>query len=56
MSKKDYELIASVIRYAEANYLNYTDALLLTKSFMEKLEEGNPRFDRVKFMEACGVL
>lgn len=59
MTKKDYELIASVLR--QAKYVNKTSAdtkvweriCLLHAS---ALGTTNPRFDRDKFLKACGVV
>lgn len=57
MSRKDYELLASVFRSAyvanEANKI----ALLVIGAFQYHLEkalkEDNARFDSAKFREAC---
>lgn len=61
MSRKDYELIASVLRKeiedARANYeVNGVVALEATaRSFARKLAENNPRFNGHTFLAACGV-
>lgn len=52
MTKKDYELIASVI--------NIPNAIRRTKEglandFANTLASKNPRFDKQKFLRACGV-
>lgn len=53
MTKKDYELIASVI--------NKTFPLLdeqkrkLVWDMADELEEQNSKFDRKKFLTACGI-
>ena len=50
MGKGDYELIAEVIRETDL----YSDVRArLASSFAEKLAEGNPRFDRERFMRAA---
>ena len=65
MTRKDYELIAKALRNgfmaqppspmgSEVDiYFNYR---LIVGSMANALERNNPRFNRDKFMEACGVL
>lgn len=61
MTKKDYELIARNIRCARAHALECgeTRAVWYLESLAENLVSGfirdNPRFDRVKFLAACGI-
>lgn len=50
MSRKDYELIAAVI----AAYPN-REAKLVALRLADAFVLDNPRFDRVKFLKACGV-
>lgn len=56
MTKKDYELIASVIY---SLYLGHTDwtrsCEQVTSRFADKLAENNPKFNRSKFLQACGI-
>lgn len=52
MSKKDYELIASVLRGAKA-YTKPDDHVLLVGDFTNALATTNPRFDRARFIAAC---
>lgn len=52
MTKKDFELIASC--------LNYPKGLRITKEglvlrFADTLASKNPRFNKEKFLQACGV-
>lgn len=56
MSRKDYVAIASAIRsVADSTALHLSDALVLTaERIADKLQADNPRFDRVKFLTACG--
>jgi len=68
MTKKDYELIAKVIRgiYTESvTNMDYSDLKLhcnkchrclqdIASSFANELELVNRRFNRDKFMDACG--
>lgn len=50
MTKKDYELIASVLRDALVNNWKW---YMIRNCMANKLAEKNPRFDIVKFLEAC---
>lgn len=52
MTKKDYELIASAIAFSKL--YNYS----ITKTSYElasRLASKNPRFNKEKFLQACGV-
>ena len=62
MTKKDYILIAEILKLYNASMLaiDYKitgHALLreMTMKFAESLAETNPRFDKGRFLEACGV-
>lgn len=58
MTKKDYELIASVFVYTKDQGINNLDheSVDITARFMATtLALNNPRFDRDKFLKACGV-
>lgn len=52
MTKKDYELIAEAI-----NGTSYSDDGLdgLAYLLAAKFESDNPRFNRNKFLQACGI-
>lgn len=56
-SKRHYEAIANVL-CTEAQSLTMTDELMqwrrMVDSFGDKLALDNPRFDRDRFLEACG--
>lgn len=55
MTKKDYELIASVIiRYKDSLYTK-EQHMDIACDFADKLAEKNTKFDRAKFLKACGV-
>jgi|DEB0MinimDraft_3_1074331.scaffolds.fasta_scaffold13059_5 hypothetical protein len=63
MSRKDYELIARAIygSLIQSGSLEsqdkYADQHRLTaRHVANALERTNPRFDRDRFIEACGVL
>ena len=53
MTRKDYELLAGVI--GGMTYLNLIDCATIAHDFADQLEQDNPRFNRNRFLEACGV-
>jgi hypothetical protein len=53
MTRKDYELISATI--AHAFYLNPSQKETLAKDFADELSFTNPRFDRNRFLVACGI-
>ena len=53
MTRKDYELIAQII--ATAWHGSAGMKADLANSFADKLESTNPRFNRERFLDACGV-
>lgn len=67
MTRKDYELIARVLQYNKATLPAgrgaaffvqdgcYSKWLTICEDFAEVLEDQNPRFDRERFLKACGV-
>ena len=59
MSRKDFELIAAVLREAHDQTDASSTARLLTDSlaedFAHALARTNDRFDRARFLRACGV-
>ena len=65
MTKKDFELIASVIRFELVDFLKENPFLAteerisflntLVTDFSETLASKNPRFNKDKFLLACGV-
>lgn len=52
MSRKDFEMIARVVRYFRSRNLVVPG---LGEAFADELEKTNPRFDRQRFLKACGV-
>jgi hypothetical protein len=58
VSKKDFELIARVLRFRRG-MLTDEDAIeqvdILAAMFATELASTNPRFDRERFIAACGV-
>lgn len=61
MTRKDFILIASIIKEEYDSYITeeqqeQADAIkYLAISFADNLMEQNTRFDRVRFLKACGV-
>lgn len=56
MSKKDYELVASVIYSLYLGHENWNrNGQQVASKFADKLAEHNPKFNRSKFLEACGI-
>lgn len=57
MTRKDYELMAKIIR-ANADRCYESESIFVIKDVANDLatalKEDNPRFDRVRFVEACG--
>lgn len=61
MTAKDMQLIADVLRYDFDNLMNWPDHEIRragcqdrANRFAVMLAKNNPRFDRQKFMAACG--
>jgi hypothetical protein len=58
MTKKDYELIASSIEavYNDKDLDKYKAGISeVAYNIAEGLQYDNPRFDRNKFLKACGI-
>lgn len=59
MTRKDYRLIAAVFRtgYKQVANNDYERAVVavMVDRLAEALTKENPRFDREKFLKACGV-
>jgi hypothetical protein len=60
MTKKDYELIARVLRETSVLCLggSYKDARAIqayAEAFADEFALTNPRFNRERFLAACGV-
>jgi hypothetical protein len=57
MTKKDYELIARSI-YVDRDILDETQketADLIARGLADQFQAMNPRFDRHRFLNACGA-
>lgn len=55
MTKKNYILIANVIRGYSVSDHNLQVAKPLAENLAYELEQDNPAFDRNKFLTACGI-
>lgn len=61
MTRKDFELIAGVIKALRQDqrdrgaFAHNPDLKEVAEWFALTLQEENPRFDRDKFLTACGV-
>lgn len=61
MTRKDFELIAGVIKALKQDqrdrgaFAHNPDLKEVAEWFALTLQEENPRFDRDKFLTACGV-
>jgi hypothetical protein len=60
MTRKDYELIAATIRNARLQGSYHTDEAesmreLIAAHIAHELANDNPRFDRARFLKACGL-
>lgn len=61
MTRKDYELIAKAIKRANENWEGFEEeypAVVIagiSAMLATQLEQDNPRFDRARFLTACGV-
>jgi hypothetical protein len=53
MTRKDYILIAKTIN--DAYYLDQNKKLTIARDFADELSFDNPRFDRARFLTACGL-
>lgn len=53
MTKKDYELIARVLRTAEIDGQVGLPPMDLIQAFADELEATSPRFERERFIAAC---
>ena len=56
MTRKDYELIAGVFAgIAEIVDINETIGADIAERLADEFEAENPRFNRARFLSACGV-
>ena len=56
MTRKDYQLIADVFaNFGKMIELEETIGADLARNLADALQADNPRFDRDRFLTACGV-
>jgi hypothetical protein len=55
MTRKDYQLIAAVLKNFESEGGHVVERNAMAYDFADKLEQDNPRFDRLRFLVAAGV-
>ena len=60
MTRKDYVMVADSIKASRENWEGFTPEAQeaidgLARSLASKLAQDNARFDRARFLEACGV-
>lgn len=62
MTRKDYEKIARVMREYKSEANSHSDSpwrntarVELVSRIADMLEQDNPRFDRARFLIACGL-
>lgn len=56
MTKKDYVAIAAAVK-ASGHYVDNAELVLTEVAFnlADVLAKDNPKFDRTRFLETCGV-
>lgn len=56
MTRKDYQLISEVFaQFGNICNLEETIGADIARNLADALQADNPRFDRARFLEACGV-
>lgn len=56
MTRKDYQLIADVFaNFGQMIELSETIGADIARELANALQADNPRFDRARFLTACGV-
>ncbi len=58
MQRRHFEMIATVLKTAKENAKESSDPVALANfvalQFADRLSATNPRFDRTRFLKACG--
>jgi len=56
-TKKTYEFVAEVLRQEHSIALYYEKAslILTVEAFADAFQRDNPRFNRERFLKACGL-
>lgn len=55
MSRKHYQMIAQVLNTARCDWADGQTIDTLAEDFADELVATNERFDRERFLKACGV-
>ena len=59
MTRKDYVMISSILKGMQKQFKEGEEGntllWILAQQFANELQADNPRFDRARFLEACGV-
>jgi hypothetical protein len=55
MTRKDYVMIADILKGQQKAHNDLETIEEIAYNFADVLEEDNPRFDRHRFLVACGV-
>jgi hypothetical protein len=59
MTRKDYVMIASTLKGMQRQFKEGEEGntllWILAQQFANELQADNPRFDRARFLTACGV-
>lgn len=57
MTKKDYELIASILKTTNEWALSLEEDVyqIICGNFSNRLSREDPKFDYQKFLQACGI-
>ena len=59
MTRKDYVIIAEILKANLEDFIEGEDGFaligILAHQIANGLQEDNPRFDRARFLVACGV-
>lgn len=56
MTHKDYVVVARAVRAAYAKRLTNEDVAVVAQCLAAELAKDNPRFDALKFRNACGEI
>lgn len=54
MTRKDYELIAKAVKQAGERTTGIAGVVQVAAELANALQTDNPRFDRERFIKACG--
>ena len=59
MTRKDYVMIAEILKANREDFVQGDEGMsllyILSHQIANGLQEDNPRFDRARFLTACGV-